>query len=473
MPTAKNVSKVPPITPALLEQNEQEQQRWRSLYTAPHVSQDSHANRIIRDNLNTLDRLEKLRKSAKPVDRPALTERIKRLKDDTAIWCDSVGQFSAAAQLTSCKHQRRLYRLRAAAIDLPDDEWCEHPVFENVDGHIQQVAARERDFFSHKHGKEWQFGLSGLDAAADLRGELSDYAPGSRNLLPDGLRQSRAFRDLDILGTGGRRMVQIRDTWGALDDDGSNIGKGSLFSSIADMLVYCGRGQVRVETALIPGAIASAVLKFLLKWNGSYTDPESGPYAAGLPEPNKPTVGIIDGDIYGAPNLTGTVSIKSARLRKTTGGRSRASATSDVITIATGEHKSIYAVCDPIVTGQTHHVFFGTDTKLGGIGLHYRIARANPFTNDEYREADVERNVSITAVTGGNVLNAAAGTFTAGDIGKLAETVGGSGITFRPARPSRRSCRLRRYAFQTRSSPDRTVRSILSLMSAISGALSC
>jgi hypothetical protein len=276
---------------------------------------------------------------------------------------------------------------------------------------------------------EWQFGLSGLDAAADLRGELSDYAPGSRNLLPDGLRQSRAFRDLDILGTGGRRMVQIRDTWGALDDDGSNIGKGSLFSSIADMLVYCGRGQVRVETALIPGAIASAVLKFLLKWNGSYTDPESGPYAAGLPEPNKPTVGIIDGDIYGAPNLTGTVSIKSARLRKTTGGRSRASATSDVITIATGEHKSIYAVCDPIVTGQTHHVFFGTDTKLGGIGLHYRIARANPFTNDEYREADVERNVSITAVTGGNVLNAAAGTFTAGDIGKLAETVGGSGIT--------------------------------------------
>jgi hypothetical protein len=124
---------------------------------------------------------------------------------------------------------------------------------------------------------EWQFGLSGLDAAADLRGELSDYAPGSRNLLPDGLRQSRAFRDLDILGTGGRRMVQIRDTWGALDDDGSNLGKGSLFSSIADMLVYCGRGQVRVETALIPGAIASAVLKFLLKWNGSYTDPESGP----------------------------------------------------------------------------------------------------------------------------------------------------------------------------------------------------
>jgi hypothetical protein len=85
----------------------------------------------------------------------------------------------------------------------------------------------------------------------------------------------------------------------------------------------------------------------------------------------------------------------------------------------------MYAVAPPIVTGQTHHIFFGTDPKLGGIGLHYRIARANPFTNDEYREEDVERQVAITSISGADILNAAAGTFSAGDIGKLAENVAG------------------------------------------------
>jgi hypothetical protein len=277
---------------------------------------------------------------------------------------------------------------------------------------------------------EWQYGLAGLDAAADLRGDLTDFAPGSRNLIPDGAKQSRPFRGLDILGTGGRKMVQIRDSWGCLDDDGLTKGRGSFFSSIAEMLVYVGAGQLRLETEIIPGAIASAILKFLLKWNGSYTDPNSGPYPAGLPEPGKPVIGIISGDIYGAPNLTGTVSIKQARYRKTTGGRSRASATSDVITIAANEHKSIYVVCEPIVTGQTNHIFFGTDTKFGGIGLHYRIARANPFTNSEYREEDVERRVTITQVTGANdILNGAAGTFSAGDIGKLVENVSGGVVT--------------------------------------------
>jgi hypothetical protein len=153
MPTPSPVVKVPAITPDLLEKNEQDQARWRKLYTAPPTNYESYAGRIIRDHLETLDRLEAQRKSSAPADRPVLTEKIRRLKDDTAIWCDSIGQFELAAKLTSCKHQRKTYKHRAQAIDLPDDAWCEHPVFENIDGHISQVAARERDFFSHRHGK--------------------------------------------------------------------------------------------------------------------------------------------------------------------------------------------------------------------------------------------------------------------------------------------------------------------------------
>lgn len=269
---------------------------------------------------------------------------------------------------------------------------------------------------------EWILGISGFDSAADLRGDVSDFAPGSRNLIPDGVKQSRPFRGLTAIGTGGRQMFQVKDTWGSLDDDGATQGKGSLFASVADMLVYVGQGKVRLESTWL-GVTASNQLKFLLKWNGSYTDPKSGPYAAGLPEPLAPTVGIAtNASIYGTPNLTGTASIKNARLRTTTGGRSRASATSDVLTL---NANAVYAVCPAIVTGQTHHVFFVTDTKLGGIGLHYRLARANPFTGTEYTEADVERTVAITSVSGGDTLHAPSGTFTAGDIAKLVENISG------------------------------------------------
>lgn len=264
---------------------------------------------------------------------------------------------------------------------------------------------------------EWILGISGLDAAVDFRGDLSDYARGSRNLLPDGQKQSRPFKGLQQIGaagSGSRLMFQIKNSWGGLDD---NLGtaSGSLFSSIADMLVFVGRGRVRLQNTALADVTASAILKFLLKWNGSYTDPKSGPYTAGLPEPFAVAVGLVSGDLYGAPNLTGTVSIKYARLRKITGGRSRASETSAVLVV---NNNAVYAVVPPAESGQDIHVFFGTDTKLGGIGLHYRIARANPFTDKEYTEEDVERQISGLTTSGTDILVAPAGTFTAGDIGK-------------------------------------------------------
>lgn len=283
----------------------------------------------------------------------------------------------------------------------------------------------------------WYFGPAGLNAASDLRGHLGNYfgvftkhpqsaafAVGSRNLMPYNDEESRPFRGLTSAGTasGGRQMVTLKDSWGSLDDDGATPGKGSLFSTVADMLVYIGQGQVRVEGTSVAGALASNLLRFLLKWHGSYTDPKSGPYVAGYPEPSAPRVGIVDGDLYGAPNLSGTVSIKYARLSSITGDKSRASETSDVLVVS---GNAIWATVSAALTGQTHHVFFGTKTILGGIGLHYRIAKANPFTGAEYTEADVERQTTITSITGGDKLNAAVGTFSAGDIGKLVEGVSG------------------------------------------------
>jgi hypothetical protein len=268
---------------------------------------------------------------------------------------------------------------------------------------------------------------TGFDTSVNLRGDATDYAVGSRNLLPDGVKQSRPFRGLALEGSGARLMVTLRDTYGGLDDVSGDTAKGSLFSSIAEMLVYIGRGQVKVETNSIAGALASSTLRFLLKWNGSYTAPESGPYSAGLPEPSAVQIGVIaNSAIYGTPNLTGTVSIKYARLRTITGDRSRSSATSAVLTVT---NKAIYAVVPLPAHGQDRHIFFGTRTILGGIGLHYRIARANPFTGNEYTEEDVERTVSSLTKVGTDKLQSATPVFTAGDITKRVANVSGFTIS--------------------------------------------
>lgn len=276
---------------------------------------------------------------------------------------------------------------------------------------------------------EWNFGVEGLDDAVDLRGGLDDYARGSRNLMPDGVKQSRPFRGLQYLAAGARRQFQIKDTWGGLDDVSGQTASGSLFSTIADMLVYIGRGQVSLEGTNISGAIASNLLRFLLKFNGSYTHAKSGPYVAGLPEPSAPQFGTITDSRFTSIALTGATAVKYARLRETTGGRSRASVSSVVLTGLVG--KIPFCVVPAAISGQTHHIFFAIDPKLG-LGNYYRAARANPFTNAEFTEEDVERTITTAdAFHGANQFYDSLGRLTAADIGKRVEFLS-SGISVPP-----------------------------------------
>src|SRR4029079_7423826 len=55
----------------------------------------------------------------------------------------------------------------------------------------------------------------------------------------------------------------------------------------------------------------------------------------------------------------------------------------------------------------------------------YRIARANPFTNAEYTEEDIERTISGLNTSSTDLLNDPAAGFTAGDIGKRVDAVSG------------------------------------------------
>lgn len=146
------VSKVPAITPELLEQNEEEQKRWRALYEVRHVSAESYADIVIKDNLNILDALEAQLGRARFGEKALIREKIKQIRNDTATWLASIGRFETAAKLATAGDVRSLYKKYIKAIALDDSEWCEHPLFEQVDGNWSQVAYREFEFFSDAKG---------------------------------------------------------------------------------------------------------------------------------------------------------------------------------------------------------------------------------------------------------------------------------------------------------------------------------
>jgi hypothetical protein len=149
----KNVSKVPEITPELLEKNEEQQKIWREMFVVPQMSGAQYAGTVIRDNLNVLDAIDRHISEAKGELKKQLKQRSSILRHDTAIWAASIGQFELAVKLTTDKHQRKQYKQWLAADIRDDSEWCKHPIFEYVDGKMSQVAGRELEFFSVRSGK--------------------------------------------------------------------------------------------------------------------------------------------------------------------------------------------------------------------------------------------------------------------------------------------------------------------------------
>lgn len=256
------------------------------------------------------------------------------------------------------------------------------------------------------------------DTATNLRGEPTDLAQGSRNLLPLGRRQYKPFRGLLPKNplTGSRQMFLLKNGFGGLNDVVISLvnkeGSGSLFSYIADSLWYCGQGQVSVNGTPL-GINASNLLRVVLKWGGVYNATESGPYLVGVAEPSTPTVGLSDTYPGDAPQMSGNYTLQYARLSKL-GGRSRAGAATGIINIPSGK---ALAVTVPLPTTNTaKHIFFITQRQSGGLGKPLRLSRANYWTQREFTEEDVQRRTTV-GVTNGSTAVTGTG-FTAADVGK-------------------------------------------------------
>lgn len=272
-----------------------------------------------------------------------------------------------------------------------------------------------------------KFGDESYHDATPKRGMPNSLSRASRNLVPLGIGgMLRAWKGLKSVTGGARRMFPFRDGWAGLDDVGLTRASGSVFSSFFGMCVFAGNGQLSINGVEIAGAVATSVARLLLRWNGSYTAPESGAYIVGLPEPLAPQVFLTDTPSSIVPNLTGSLSFRLAGYRTTTYGRSRASAITVTIT-ANGTAPAMVIPLAPL--GLTHWAIFATKLGFAERGLLYRLTRPNVYTNEEFAETDIQRTISGLSVTvGTNIVNAPANTFKAGDIHKRLAVVSGGAV---------------------------------------------
>jgi hypothetical protein len=283
------------------------------------------------------------------------------------------------------------------------------------------------------------FGSEGYYDSIELRSPPNALSRASKNWIPYGDGGLlRAWKGLSSPGRGSRTMFPFRSGWAGLDDVVvgmiTTFGRGNVFSSFFGMCVFAGSGQLIIDGTQIAGAIASSIVRLLLRWNGSYTDPLSGPYTAGISEPNPPQVSQTLNASSIVPNSTGPLSFKIGWYRKTTFGRSRASGTSATLTL-NGTAPILTIPLAP--TGATHLAIFAPKLGLAQRGLHYRLTRPNPYgtqgnDNLEFKETDIQRTVAVGVTNGTKALTAPVGTFTSADIGKRVSRISGAGTVANP-----------------------------------------
>jgi hypothetical protein len=216
---------------------------------------------------------------------------------------------------------------------------------------------------------------------------------GSRNVfMTDGTNQ-KVFKGLLEDGVGGRSLFNIAGGHASLNDDGDTQGVGNVFNYINESLMMMGAGRLYINGS-DTGIDASSSLQIAPKGDG-YTYPDW--YAAGLAQPDAPTVIAMTPSEGNSGLLTGLFSFKIAAVRSVTGARSIASVTSAVIT-CTGETVRMTFPAVTEESGQDRWAIFGTKTGFGGTGVHYlidEIAIADLTTIDDVANSyEIEYNDS-------------------------------------------------------------------------------
>lgn len=244
-------------------------------------------------------------------------------------------------------------------------------------------------------------------------------ASGSENVMLSGSGKSQVFKGVTSLAPkeGGIVMMNVAEDFASLGQESDVTAYGNIFN-VFSALFYIGKGLLRLAgVSLLVNA--SATLTLLVKRNGSYTDPQSGPWQAGLAQPSAPTIQAVSPPAGFTGKVNGVVSVVIWRIRSTTGA---VSIHSDVSNIIAATNQSV-AVAFPLVdaNGQDYWGIGVTLNGEGQTGSHFEYA--------EVPESQVAESITRTDVVTDSTLfditSAVAG-FTSSMIGWTVVLSGGA-----------------------------------------------
>lgn len=152
---------VPPITQKLLRENAEFQEQIRRglnpAQTHPELRRRARALVQAQELRTVLLGLFAERRSALKADDgaavEALEDQIGQLTDRLGRLFVEAGEFELALRTTRSSELRAKCRSLLAAIDIDDEEFCEHPKYVSHDGQLHPNYYRERDVWSQKHGQ--------------------------------------------------------------------------------------------------------------------------------------------------------------------------------------------------------------------------------------------------------------------------------------------------------------------------------
>lgn len=250
--------------------------------------------------------------------------------------------------------------------------------------------------------------------------DTADYMDrGSENVMITGTGKIQNFNGCDerVGEDGGIIMQSVAENYASLGAVADVTAYGSVFNAFA-ALMYIGKGLLRLngQSLLV---LASSTLSLLIKRGGTYTDPASGPWQAGLAQPSAPIIYAVDPPAGFTGKVNGVVSVVVWRVRSTTGA---VSIRSDVSNILTATNQSV-AVQLPLAdaNGQDYWGIGVTKHAEGRVGSHFEYTLIPESTVDEELiRTDLATNnasLNVTSATGG---------FTSEHIGWVAVISGGA-----------------------------------------------
>lgn len=244
---------------------------------------------------------------------------------------------------------------------------------------------------------------SGLKVINDFQ----SFGSGSENLILTGTGANQVFKGLaqrtasPSNPVGTKTLMNVGDQYGGLGNF-ADTALGSIFK-VLGAIFFIGSGRFYYNGA-DTGATATTTLQLKSVTNGAL----GTTYQAGLPQPSAPTISAIAPPTGFVGKNDGTVSVKLARVRSTTGARSIASLVSNVAVCRNQSVLVEFPAAHP--NGQDYWEVDVTLNGFGGVGNHYFL--------QEVPESSLVGTLSATATAvSSTTISFPNGTLTTSNVG--------------------------------------------------------